>query len=621
MLSFSVLCLAAASSARAQDAEKGVLVPIPIFLPCQAAFGCQVVDPTAPGCDNATVAEALTRTPLSEIRVVAGTSTENVAIADRTLLVTGGFASCAAARAGTAPEATSTLQAADAGQPVLVVTASGSSDRLVQLNRLAITGVDGAAQGALRIAGPAGGGRVSPLRVSMTGSRVHGNVATLGGGVWLRDAQLSLVESRIEGNEALQRGGGVHCLAGTVELASLRSAVADNLALTGGGGLYLDDCTLAVRGGSDNAIPFAERGGVRNNVATLGSGGGIHATGASDVTLGREVDDLQRSVELVGNRANALDGGGGLGGGGLYLAGGSHALVTNTLIADNRAGSDTPADAAPASVGGGIAVTGGSRLETTRPGNCLRNWVFGHYDGLCTRISENVASGAGGALYAHGSYVFLEFAMVANNRSGDGGVVDVTASLYTTVDTVLLGRNRHFSGPRGAKYAVQVTSGNALVRSSTITDNENSLASIGQGIANVEIRAVLIDDIEPPLPPALMFDSSAPPQVFCLHAHEAASFPATAVNSRVADPGWSLEQRNTFDVHLVADGTTRSPMIDACSFAQAEGPWGLFADADREARGYTRGIIPIDAGPVDVGLDEYVPMALFADGFETPLAR
>lgn len=70
-------------------------------------------------------------------------------------------------------------------------------------------------------------------------------------------------------------------------------------------------------------------------------------------------------------------------------------------------------------------------------------------------------------------------------------------------------------------------------------------------------------------------------------------------------------------MHLRYDGTAISDMLDGCALSDVQGlgnPPGL--DADGEARGFDLVALGNIGGAFDVGVDEFVAGAVFADGFE-----
>jgi hypothetical protein len=595
--------------------------------PCSAALGCQVVEAGVFSCDNSSIAQALARSPLTEIRLVVGSHAENVAIADRDLRVIGGYASCEAARDGVrgAPGATSLINSGGSAQPTVNITAGSATPRLVVLDSVAITGTDGAAQGALRVVGLAGQGIGSMLHVQLLRARVHDNVATLGGGAYVRDALLQIIDSRIEGNEALQRGGGVYCLQGRVRLATVLAAVSDNRALTSGGGMHLDGCDASVHGGGGNYFSPAQRGGVLRNTVSIGSGGGIHASNGSYVEVGVNQNPGGLVANLDDNRANALDAGGDQGGGALFLTGaGTRANITNATLDGNSAGSATPAGGAQPSSGGAVYARDGATLEIVRAGTadavCDPALVSGHYRGLCTRLVSNKANGPGGAVRGFNATLLIDGGYLTNNAARNGALIDVAGGGTLRLESSLLARNAGFLGENSLRHVVNVDAGQATLRSLTFTANEPTLSTIGQGIATVDIRGVLVDDMRWPAPPALGYDLSAPPIVACLQAHESASFPASAVRSQTGFANWSQAQRDALDVHLVNDAGGFSDMLDACTASELAGTGVVTPDADLQARGVDATDVP-DLGTnavFDVGLDEFVAIELFADGFESP---
>lgn len=607
-------CMPATASAAPSVAEGSVE---PGSGTCSTVLGCHVVNPGFFDCDNSSITQALTRTPLAEIRVVAGSSAENVTISDRSLALVGGYASCADARAGVAnPAGTyTTIDSGGSGLPTLRINNTTASPRLVALRNLVVSGTDGAAQGGLRIDGTRDGGGGLTLVVAARRLVVTDNVATNGGGVHLRDATLNLLDDiHVFGNTASQRGGGIHCQDATLSLQRA-STVSNNTALLDGGGVYADNCIVELSGGLSGSVVWSESGLLRN-LSELGSGGGLWAGGGSRVTIGNTDYADDNTSFISHNRANAFDGGlGALGGGGVYATGlGTEVLIRNTEFVGNHAGGEALPGAA-ASVGGAIAASTDASVRIERPGRCRSSDEPARYDGLCTRFIANSASGDGAAIHVFNATLAASGVDLQDQVGGAGGVLHFAGSGHKTVDTALLTHSTSFDATRMLRYAIRIESGNATLRSLTIADNDYTLAGIGSGIAGVDLRAVLVDDIRAPALPGLDWDSSAPPAAACVHLPDGSTLPPAALLSFTdAGGGWGAGQRDARDYRLKYNAF----QVDACSTAQYSAFDPAQPDSDRQTRGFDAGEID-SGGPVDVGMDEFVPSDIFRDGFEAGL--
>jgi hypothetical protein len=205
--------------------------------------------------------------------------------------------------------------------------------------------------------------------LTLTNSRVSGNVASLwGGGIYNRyGATLTLDGSAITGNTAAENGGG---LINDGTSAVINSTISGNNGGLGGGGIYNSSFGTLTLSGSV----------VSGNSATYG--GGILGNGGI-------------TVEYSTVRSNAASHGGGLG------LGGGVALVKNTTIAHNSASGD----------GAGV------------------NYLCGIYCGGAPPVLRNVtifgndAGGSGGGL-ANTGYIgtaTIESSTVVGNRASVSG--------------------------------------------------------------------------------------------------------------------------------------------------------------------------------------------------------
>jgi predicted outer membrane repeat protein len=159
--------------------------------------------------------------------------------------------------------------------------------------------------GGLALAGGdfvTGGAILSSENLAVTASRIVGNSAASGGGIYASGATLTIVSSTISGNSASGRGGGIRTFA---ILTITDSTITGNSAALFGGGIYKSGSGFTVT----NSI-------ISSNSALGGSGGGTRATGR--LTL---IDST-----ISGNSATGS-------GGGIF----GSATITNSTISGNSA--------------------------------------------------------------------------------------------------------------------------------------------------------------------------------------------------------------------------------------------------------------------------------------------
>lgn len=261
--------------------------------------------------------------------------------------------------------------------------------------------------------------------ITLTDNQFERNAAELGGGAFLvRHGPASENENNVFRNNTANNGGGLYVLDSDVELAGLfllfNEAIDDPI-VSAGGGLFVDGGTLTVTDGviAGNVARakglFAEGGGVAGVGAILNltntlivsnrsegvfaTGGGIYSDGC-DVTLfnvliaGNEADDDAGGVHLqalstldLANGTLALNRAG-RHGGGIYVVGGSHAGVADSIIWGNVAG-DVIDEAAQIHIAAGT-----SEVSTT----CLEGWSGGSESGNIA-ADPRFVSGVGGCLY------------------------------------------------------------------------------------------------------------------------------------------------------------------------------------------------------------------------------
>lgn len=186
--------------------------------------------------------------------------------------------------------------------------------------------------------GGGGGVGLDAADLTISDSRVSGNLANNGSGIWLSSGALTLTRCLIDGNLGGEYGGGVFSGSGNATVTSSTIVGNGEWNLTGGGGinvrgtLTLVDSTISGNGGKRGAgiqVGSALNGGgtltmIRSTVAGNAAyyqGGGLHVIAGATATL--------TGSTIAGNSARYHSGG-------VYLEG--TLTATNSTIASNANG-------------------------------------------------------------------------------------------------------------------------------------------------------------------------------------------------------------------------------------------------------------------------------------------
>jgi hypothetical protein len=246
--------------------------------------------------------------------------------------------------------------------------------------------------GGLNYAGSAGyGGGLYSLggTVTMTNATLDNNNAQLGigGGLYASGCTVTMTNATLDKNSASGEGGGL-CLNFTGYGAG--SATLTNCTLQGnsaghGGGLYVDH---------DNTLTLANDTVESNSTGLGGSGGGLYVAGGT-VTLTSDTVEFNKALGY---------------GGGLYVAGGTVTLTSDT-VESNQAYNGY-------GYGGGLYVAGGTVTLTS------------------DTVESNQASNAygGGLFIGSRATVYLDSFTVANtiNNTDKSGLNGPTANIDGT---------------------------------------------------------------------------------------------------------------------------------------------------------------------------------------------
>lgn len=322
-----------------------------------------------------------------EIRVASGTYTDvhvrprnditttgvvtQVVYISKTVTVRGGYTTTDWTSGD--PEGNPTILDAQGQGRVLYIT--GDISPVVE--GLRITGGDATGMGGLLVQDQPGveddaGGGVYAISVTVTisNSRVFGNVAGRGGGVYLGWSPAVLISNTVSANNATTHGGGVFLDRSSATLVN--NVISGNVAGDSGGGIRVEGVF---------AVPQEEGTGyLSGNIVvsnTAGQGGGVF------LFFSRAI--LERNT-ILSNTATGV-------GGGLHLFVGDDSLDGNIVRANN------------AERGGGLFVGSAAPPELTN-----------------NVIVDNQAGIAGSGIYVVHSILRLAHNTIANNSGGGAGV-------------------------------------------------------------------------------------------------------------------------------------------------------------------------------------------------------
>jgi predicted outer membrane repeat protein len=203
-------------------------------------------------------------------------SLATVNVSNKTLYIFGGLDPSCSFTDGSQ----TTLDATGSTDSVLEINLTAG--QLVQLHHFDLTGgsADADYGGGLEIDGDG--------TVELYDTQVFGNDSTRGGGVHMDDAGSTLVlddVSRIHSNTADDHGGGIYCENGSITLTGGSDigvnggniADDDGDGTGNGGGAYLDACTLTLNGQDGTFIDVIDNQAV--------NGGGVYAVNNSYVAI------------------------------------------------------------------------------------------------------------------------------------------------------------------------------------------------------------------------------------------------------------------------------------------------------------------------------------------------
>ena len=315
---------------------------------------------------------------------------------------------------------------------------------------------------------------------------VEGSTLTLEGGT---------IRSNVSAGEKSGNGGGIFVSNGTLTVKG--DAVITGNSATNGGGIYA----------TENSTVNIEGGEISGNSAT--NGGGIYATGNSTVNIkdgtvsGNKATFAPVSwtdenitywtsgggggVYLDGGTVNVsggtIDGNTAAEGGGIYATGNSSVEISGGTISNNEATSDVLSNSSPAG-GGGIAIVGGRDASD----NVYR--ITLEMSG--GTITGNTSKGAGGGIgIRRGFYQCKpEFTMTGGSvtdntaESAEGGGIRIEGKGTinpTSEDITITGNKTNSTRDLGGGGIFVVNSGMTTIQNAVITNN--TAGGLGGGVA------------------------------------------------------------------------------------------------------------------------------------------
>ncbi|MBI1312273.1 hypothetical protein GC176_13370, partial [bacterium] len=345
--------------------------------------------------------------------------------------------------------------------------------------------------------------------VNITGGTVNSNTAAEeGGGLWNHTGTMTIVDVQIDGNTAsgdasTNGGGGIFNAAGIVttnEGTTITNNVADGTSGSGGGvfndggsftatGTLIDGNQANRAGGGietnvgtvilNDITLTSNNAGVAPAVANPGNGGGLHITGAGNVTINS--NGVFGPSTIDGNTAAAE-------GGGLWNSS-SGTLILNAngaddlFITNNTAAGDADptGDITLLQGGGGLFNDGGSvRITGTDndnaviiQGNDATGATYGSGGGILSIGGSVDADGAGTAI----GNILID----GNTAVRSGGGIEIVSGTLTLTNSLITGNTVGSSPGNGGGVHI---SNDGSVTLDAVTISGNIAANEGGGLWN-----------------------------------------------------------------------------------------------------------------------------------------
>ncbi len=580
-----------------------------------------------PGCDfnvnnTATpIQDAIDWSPTyTELRIVEGLyHEENITLDDRSIIIKGGYATCADAANDvmSSPDSLNTIIQSYMGatNPAFSIRGSTTSNSVIFYNlTIRNSGSNDSYGGAISVDN-------ADVNISLNNVAMSHNTAFVGGALAIvgstGNANVVLNSVQVNNNGA-QEGGGLYCNSPNAHLTINSSSgkthgVYNNSATAGdGGGAFITNgCTFtSYQGTKTYGFNSDDYRGISHNTAT-GNGGGLALTILAKANLyGRNTcvpsnqswlclfGNNSEPVNMFSNIADADDDDNG-NGGAIYVSQGGKLLAENVYLVGNS------------SVNGGAVSFEGIATVTIKTAFSNEAGAISCWQpGGCVVINNNTAKVAGGGFYVTSpAKADVANLKARNNRAMIGvmGYVEGVSAELNFESGLFYGNGDNGSNGYNDTYLFSSNTGSKLnIHYSTIVDNKVGLSQISNNEAYVAMGNSIIYD---PNGVNIYTVSSGSPYHFigCLLVHENQSF--NGINDViVGDP--LFEDSGNNDYRL----TDSSPAIDMC-----DQQWvtAAYPDLLGNTRGFDVPDVPNFIGPYDAGVYENISSdIIFKHGFE-----
>jgi hypothetical protein len=545
----------------------------------------------------------------------ADTYFENLVLDDTTVVIRGGYSSCADANNGLVTSTPSVIDGSLAATPVVSITGNTVRNNIT----LVLISLENGTDSGLKA-------NAADALIELLNVDIRNNSDNNGQGgaisIFANDTDLYAHNLFAEGNTALF-GGAIGCqgflasvtLTGTSTLFNNQAIGTGNGSSGSGGAVFLgQDCSFSMYSGGNNANPTLKDSPQQpqglGGAALFGNqanrmGGAIHSINQSKVFLfgqqmcvdGECLGDDNTPLLVMSNSADD-DAMGAEGGGAISLLHpGNEAILNGVRVENNSAGGP----------GGAFQVDDGASLVIYRDHQACWQDVF------CNALFSNEAGttvGLGGLVYNRNAQVDISNAFISENRADFGTVLYGTGEQSVTrIEGSILNEN----GNNGAdgwsdNHVINVSLGaSADLLHNTLADNRAEVAVFNVDPAldsSLNLQSSIVDDASSG---DVLNGAAGPTTIHCLMAHENLSFAGTQVV--VDDPEFVDPAMGDFSLDPLL-----SPAIDFCDDSQAviQHP-----DINFETRGWDDPAFVNNQGAFDLGADEsLVNDIIFADDFD-----
>jgi uncharacterized repeat protein (TIGR01451 family) len=335
--------------------------------------------------------------------------------------------------------------------------------------------------------GIGGGMYIRNTQVTVTLSTLEDNYTDgNGGGIFISESTVTIEDSDLVENEALDFGGGIYNSNGMLTVRD-QSELRDNTANTGGAIYNRSDQLVTIEDSYFNYNDsIADGGGIWNDGGEMLIKGSNFYTNKADASCGAIGNNLGAVMALMDNTIRASESGDG---GGAICNLDSELVISDTVITENT----TTGDGAGIYAEDGILYIYSSTITYNTNSNGYGGGIYrsgGSTHIYDSTLSDNHADYSGGGIYnEYGVFYFQRNAVIDNtsedllsqNRGGipsDGGGIYNTGGTVYVANSTVSGNEATFNG--GGVYCEK---GSVYLQNVTITDNyaDNDMNTYGDG--------------------------------------------------------------------------------------------------------------------------------------------